>query len=110
MQNLTAIRFREVHLEYQNMQHLPLLRISVRNTDERIHRSSSALRAMVPGVAFYPWDVGNILPCQTILPPAVKTLINVSSRWAMSAQPWLHMGPIQGYLGYEKTPPPRTLQ
>ena len=87
MQNLTAMRFREVSLRYQNIRHLPLLRVSARNTDERIHRPSPTLRAMVPGVAFYPWGVGNALRSRTILSPAVKRGKDVSSRWPLRAQP-----------------------
>ena len=69
------------------MHHLPLLRVSVRNTDERIHHPSPALRAMVPGVAFYPGDLGDVWWSQTIPPPAVKTPRSVSSRWTLCAQP-----------------------
>ena len=61
MQNLTGIRIWEVYLEYKIVYHVPLLRVSVRNTDVRIHRPSPALRATVSGVAFYPRDSGNVV-------------------------------------------------
>ena len=89
MQNLIAIRVRNIYSGDRDMQHLPLPRVSVRNMDGRVHRPSPALRATVPGVrvALYPWDLGNVSPSQTVPLPAVKTPSSVSSRWKLCTQP-----------------------
>ena len=87
MQNLTDVRIWEVCLYYKIVHHFPLLRVSVRNTDVRIHRTSPALRAIVPWVAFYPRDSGNVLRSQNLLSPAVKSWKDISSRWPLRTQP-----------------------
>ena len=69
MQILTVIRVRKVYLGDKNMTLLPLLRVSVRNTDERIRCPPPALRAIVPGAAIYPWDLGNVPRLLTQQPP-----------------------------------------